>query len=107
MAAGRARYVGSPEHKDAPSFAGHPRPRADASICDQSLSQDEVGEWLRHAIETGSYSSYWEGGFPRYVWYKRGEIVYEARLINREAGDYKGWPLHESEWPLGVMDLYE
>lgn len=28
------RYVGSPEHKRAPSFAGPPSPRPDASICD-------------------------------------------------------------------------
>ena len=24
----RARYIGSPEHKDMPTFAGQPRPRA-------------------------------------------------------------------------------
>jgi hypothetical protein len=105
--AAKVRYVGSPEHKDFPSFAGQPRPRADAAICDQRLQQEEVGAWLRSAIERGAFSDYWEGGFPRYVWYKDGDTVYEARLVNRESGEYKGWPLERSEWPTWIRDLYE
>ena len=59
--------VGSPEHKDAPSFAGHPRPRADASICDPAFAerQHELMRWLRQAIRAGSVSEYAENGFPR------------------------------------------
>lgn len=89
--ANRALYVGSPEHKDTPSFAGNPRPRADASICDRRLAQDleQVGNWLRSALLSGQVSQYWEGGFPRYVWYKAGDTVYEGRLVNRDAGWYK------------------
>jgi hypothetical protein len=59
-------YIGSAEHKDTPSFAGPPRPRADASICDQSLAkaQTEITEWLRQAIQQGQTSAYLEGGYP-------------------------------------------
>jgi len=107
-AANCSRYVGSPEHKDAPSFAGHPRPRADASICDQRLSSaDEISLWLKKAIIKGAFGKLWEGKFPRYIWYKDGETVYEARLINRELGEYKGYPLERDEWPPNIARLYD
>lgn len=96
-------YVGSPEHKDTPSFAGHPRPRADASICDRALARDRIAveEWLRRAILAANYSEFFEGDFPRYVWYldEQSCITYEARLVNREQGCYKGYPLNASEAP--------
>ena len=38
----------------------------------------------------GATGAPWEGGFPRYVWYKHGETVFEGRLVNRETGEYKG-----------------
>jgi hypothetical protein len=99
-----AKYVGSAEHKDSPSFAGDPRPRADAGICDSALSdqQARVTKWLRQAIRAGSVGGYWEGGFPRYVWFHEGSIVYEGRLVNREGGWYKGYPLERDEWPDGI-----
>lgn len=102
-----SRYVGSPEHKDAPSFAGSPRPRADASICDQRLRHEDVETWLRTAIERGAFGEYWEGAFPRYVWYKHEGTVYEPRLVNRESGEYKGYPLADDEWPPGLHAIYE
>jgi hypothetical protein len=35
----------------------------------------------------------WEGaGFPRYVWYLEGDVLCEARLTNRENGEYHGYP---------------
>lgn len=101
-------YVGSPEHKDLPSFAGYPRPRADASICDQRLnSAEQITGWLRAAIQKGAFGRLWEGKFPRYVWYKDGDTVYEGRLINQELGEYKGYPLERSEWPPDVARLYD
>jgi hypothetical protein len=107
-AAEKCRYVGSPEHKDAPSFAGHPRPRTDASICDQRLnSVEEITRWLRTAIGKGAVGRLWEGDFPRYVWYKDGNVVYEGRLINHELGEYKGYPLEQNEWPPEISRLYE
>lgn len=66
----RVVFVGSPEHKDTPSFAGQPTPRSDASLCDASLkdSQKELTTALREAIRNGQVGECFEGGFPRYVW---------------------------------------
>jgi hypothetical protein len=100
----RATYIGSPEHKDTPSFAGQPRPRADAALCDRSLAQQQtkVLKWLRAAIRHGSVSALWEGDFPRYVWHREGTVVFEARLVNQGNGQYKGYPLNPEEWPQGL-----
>ena len=104
----RARYVGSQEHKDVPSFAGAPRLRADASCCPRDLAQEQqrIDEWLRGGIRAGAVGAPWEGAFPRYVWYKHGETVFEGRLVNRETGEYKGFPLHRDEWPRGIEERY-
>lgn len=61
------KYVGSPEHKDIPSFAGSPRHRADASICDRKLARDrkKVQKWLQRAMADGCIGELWEGRFPR------------------------------------------
>lgn len=106
--ASRVRYVGSPEHKDAPSFAGWPRPRADATLCDPTLAQHQaqLTEWLREAIRQGHLGAPWEGDFPRYAWYRHHETVYEARLVNRGNGEYKGYPLTRAEWPDGLTQGY-
>lgn len=100
--------MGSPEHKDVPSFAGMPKPRADASICERRLARDqaEVQRWLQTAISRGVVGEPWEGEFPRYVWYKDAGTVYEGRLVNREQGSYKGYPLAREEWPPGVEDIF-
>ena len=92
--------MGSPEHKDSPSFAGHPRPRADATICDRSFVSrlDEINVWLKAAILTGKTGA-WSGDFPRYAWHKEGDTVFEARLVNAGNGEYKGYELKREEWP--------
>jgi hypothetical protein len=101
--AARVAYVGSPEHKSHPSFAGPPLLRSDASKCDPTLAdQEELHAWLALAITSGQVGGPWEGGFPRYAWLRRGERCYEGRLVNRELGQYKGYPLRPEEWPEGV-----
>lgn len=98
-----ARYVGSCEHKTYPSFAGPPRPRADASKCDPKLADaEELTSWLRQAITAGTVGAPWEGVYPRYVWHREGDIVYEGRLVNQEQGHYKGYPLGLDELPEGL-----
>ena len=32
--------------------------------------------------------------------------VFEGRLVNRETGEYKGYPLDRDEWPRGVEETY-
>ena len=98
-------YVGSPEHKAGPSFAGSPAPRADATICDPCFSnrQDMLSDWLRSAIRSGMFSEIPEGErYPRYAWFRHEGRVYMARLVNREQGHYKGWELQAAEFPDGV-----
>ena len=103
----RATYVGSPEHKDVPSFAGQPRLRADASCCPREITdRNLVTGWLRAAIRRGATGAPWEGGFPRYVWYKDGGTVYEGRLVNRGRGTYKGYPLGDDEWPDSIESIH-
>lgn len=97
----KASYIGSPEHKSGPSFAGHPSPRRDASICNDALhdKRAEVQQWLKNAIRAGNLSAHLEQGYPRYVWHCVGEQYYEARLTNPGAGQYKGYPVKKSECP--------
>lgn len=108
-AASAAKYIGSPEHKDIKSFAGQPKPRADASICDRSLAEDQerVRGWLEKALRRKVVSARWEGCFPRYVWYKEGGTVYEGRLVNSVQGWYKGYPLNPEEWPSWIGSVYD
>jgi len=48
-----------------------------------------------------------EGEYPRYVWYKEGDALYEGRLVNRGRGEYKGYPLEDDEWPRGIEEIYD
>jgi hypothetical protein len=101
--ADRTSYVGSSEHKSYPSFAGPPKLRADASKCDPSFADpEELTKWLRSSISAGRIGAPWEGDFPRYVWHLHDEVMYEARLVNQELGQYKGYPLEADEWPEGL-----
>lgn len=97
--AGRVSYVGSPEHKDFPSFAGAPYLRTDASRCDPGLRDPgELAEWVREGLLAGDIGGPIEGDFPRYVWARRDGQPYEARLSNSGLGQYKGYPITEDEW---------
>ena len=103
--AARVTYVGSPYHKDAPSFAGRvPRPRPDASICPRHLAsrRADIQKWLADSILLGYCGALWEGSFPRYVWHREGHVVYEARLIDSARGEYKGYPLEADEKVRGL-----
>lgn len=99
----RVGYIGSPEHKKGKTYAGHPRPRADASQCPEKFNKSPRRplKWLQDALRSGCVGAPWEQGFPRYVWYydKGDETFYEARLSNAGNGAYKGYPLNEDEVP--------
>ena len=94
-AASRAAYRGSPEHK-------LPHARSDATLCPSELEGQEADltRWLRSAIEQGSAGGFMEGAFPRYVWYRDGERLFEGRLTNQALGEYKGYPIGADEGPL-------
>ncbi|MGL4552317.1 MAG: hypothetical protein ACRC33_14150 [Gemmataceae bacterium] len=98
--AGAARYVGSPEHKDYESPAGAPAPRSDAARCDPRYTEfDPITAALREAIRRGCCGAQFEGRFPRHVWGWLDSRLYEARLINRDQGWYKAWPIEAAEGP--------
>lgn len=95
----RIRYVGSAEHKDYPSFAGDPALRSDASRCDPAITRDQAESVLKKAIRLRCVSPQQENGFPRYAWGWLDGRLYQARLINREQGHYKAWPIEDIEAP--------
>ena len=95
----RVSYIGSPEHKSFPSFAGPPKLRGDASKCDPTLDVETITGWLRAGVVAGQVGAPWKGDFPQYVWLRTEEACYEARLINQGLGQYKGWALADDEVP--------
>jgi len=98
--AGRARYVGSAEHKDYPSDAGPPALRSDAARCDPRLTDfSTITPALREAIRRGCVGAQFDGEFPRHVWGWLNGRLYEARLTNKAQGSYKAWPIDDVERP--------
>lgn len=89
-----ATYVGSPEHKTAPTAAGAPRLRHnDASRCDPRYTDfQQITDVLREGIRVGCTSEF-VGRFPKYVWGVLDGTLYEARLVNHDQGTYKGYQL--------------
>ena len=102
--AGACRYVGSPYHKNHPSFAGPPRSRPRTSKCPADLKDKrELMEcWLRNALMSGQVGALWEGGFPRYVWHRDEDTVYEARQGSPGSGEYHGYPLMPNQVVRGL-----
>ena len=97
-------YVGSPYHKDRPSFAGMPHSRRpDASICPRHLAtrRQLVQGWLREAIRSGQVGA-WTGGYPKYVSFRDGEIVYEAQQGSPGSAEYHGYPLQPEHEVRGL-----
>ena len=93
-AAARAAYVGSPEHKV-------PHARSDATRCPAEFGagQEKLTTWLRRAIGEGNIGGLTEGGFPRYVWCRDGDRVFEGMLTNQVKGEYKDYPIDWDEVP--------
>ena len=111
--ANRAVYTGSPEHKKSDWWGGLPqawdlgdgrigRPgKEQTTECPLTSPKDKVRAtaWLREAIRTGQYR-YFEGnneGFPNRVWHEANGLIWVGWCINRTSGEYKGWPIEESE----------
>lgn len=104
IAAGsQARYVSSPYHRPSGSKMGRPvgRKWAHTSKCNPKWSRADATRALRQAITAGNVSPIWDGGFPLHVWYMDDDdVLYEARLSNRESGEYHAYPLEDRrEWP--------
>ena len=101
-AATHAVYESSPYHRPAGSSMGPPAARRypNASKCDVEWTQQTATRALRDAMAAGRVSKGWEGRWPRYAWHLHGDVLYEARLSNNEAGAYHAYPLEDRrQWP--------
>lgn len=100
-----AVYVGSPEHKSFPSFAGPPKLRSDASRCPTHLKDGEqITTWLRAVILKGNVSDIPNGvGYPGTC--GPTETTHGSRRVSStpRRGTYTGYPLSIAEAPRGVV----
>jgi hypothetical protein len=95
----RVSYIISSEHKDYLTSAGPGKLRSDATACPRGLDFEVVEAWLKQAVAAGQVSADRDGEFPRYVWTNVDGSCYEARLSNSALGQYKGYPIQDSEAP--------
>lgn len=97
----RVTYGGSPLHKDHPSPAGPPAWRSDKAKCPKFPEKDwaKLLKALRQAIEAKCVDSF-QGAFPKRAWAWINGILHEARLTNKETGEYHGFPIDdERQYP--------
>ena len=68
--------------------------RTSATLCPPELAnrRDLVEEWLRDGVRSGRTGA-WDVGYPRRVWHREGDIVFEARQGSPGSGVYHGYPL--------------
>jgi len=107
-AAETVEYRSSPYHRISGSpmggvSAGRRWPHA--SKCPPTWDLPSATRALREAIRAVRVSAGWDEGsnFPKFIWHLDSETLYEARLSNRELGEYHAYPLEDRrEWPVGV-----
>jgi hypothetical protein len=99
-----ANAVYSPSNYHCPGSKGEaPKRRVKyASICPKRWSTQAATEALRQALCNGHVSEAWEDGFPRYVWHKDGEVIYEARHTRGPHGTFHAYPIEKFQIPDGL-----
>ena len=102
----KARYAGSTHHRTMPDKHGRsPTNKRGRTKCPKDLQQnpDLVQEWLKQGILLRQFGKFAKGDkFPRVVWYKDGETIFEARLTNRASGEYHGFALRSGQTVTGL-----
>lgn len=115
-------YIGSPYHKRYKSKWGAPQLQSDKTECppevDPEVAAAVLAEEIQARIVAGCHSVLRDGDWPRYVWGVASfpaeadsvvEVAWEARLVNREQGSYKGYPVsqhrHSNLMPAEVEEL--
>ena len=97
------RYFCSPYHRTMPGPCGKPVYRPGKSKCPEELQRDpdRVQSWLEDAIRDGSFGEF-EGGFPRLIWRRVGDTIFEARQGTPGSGVYHGYPLESFQFVEGL-----
>lgn len=82
----------------------HPVPKgrnASEYPCELVRCRELAESWSKRAVRSG-HTEVWERGYPRYVWYRHGRVLYEARQGSPGSGEYHGYPLHPSQKVRGL-----
>ncbi len=74
-----------------------------ATPCPRVWKASEANDALRLAIRNERVSEAWEDGFPRYVWHRDGETIYEARHTRGPHGTYHAYPIEAADAPRGLI----
>ena len=92
------KYQSSAYHRTIPSSSGRPVYISGKSKCPEDLQQNprRVQRLLKEAISLGHFG-YFTGGFPRRVWSRVGDTVFEAKQGTPGSGVYHGYPLRPDE----------
>lgn len=115
------QYVGSPYHKRYASRWGIPAPLSDKTECPPEVEPERAAATLASEIEVaiaaGRCSRLRDGEWPRYAWGRTSfltetgdplEVVWEARIVNRDQGAYKAYPVmqnrHSQLMPVEVEE---
>lgn len=105
--AAKARYDGSPEHKNLRWWGGlpqggRPRPYKQKTTICPLVTEDErnlAEEWVQKAISRGDFRfSEGDKDFPKHIWYCADGKGWFGLCINSASGSYKGWPMDEDEY---------
>ena len=103
----KVRYIGSALHKSQNNpFGIPPALRSDASRCPNEITPQQAQGWLQKAFQTGTVSKTLEGNYPSKAWAREGDRYWEARLSNREQGEYHGYQIHpdHDDVPADVLE---
>lgn len=94
VVADQVQYLGSPYHRTIPGRGGSPRNKPRGTKCPETLQKnhDRVERMLREAVRSG-HCGVFEGGFPRRVWRRLDQHIYEARQGSPGSGQYHGYKL--------------
>jgi hypothetical protein len=88
-------------HCEGPGGRKPKRRRKYSSVCPKKWSETAATKALRKALAAGQVSPVWENGFPRHVWHRDGDTVYEARHTRGPHGTYHAYPIEKDGIPIG------
>lgn len=97
-----AAYGENPYHCSRPGGQAPIIRAKPASHCPRWWSDAEATKTLREAIAEGRVSETWEEGFPRHVWHRDGDVLYEARHTRGPVGSFHAYPIENSQAPHGL-----